>query len=69
MQDTRLLESGDEPSVEEVKEIRVQIREAFEKMREMDRLIELNRRQFEEDRNATLQMLDHLEARLSVNVA
>ena len=69
MQDARSLEATDEPSAEEVKQIRIQIREAFERMRAIDRLIEASRKQFEEDRKATLEMLDGLEARLGIHVA
>ena len=69
MQDARLHETTDEPGAEEIKQIRVQIREAFDKMREIDRRIQVNRKQFEEDRKATLEMLDGLEARLGIHVA
>jgi hypothetical protein len=69
VQDTRSREVSDEPSPEEVKQIRLQIREAFEKMREIDRRIEANRKQFEIDREATMRMLDGLEARLGLHVA
>jgi hypothetical protein len=59
----------EEPTADEVRQIRVQLREMLAKMKEIDKRIEARKKQFEADRKATLEMLDYLEARLDAHVA